>query len=353
MSTVKLTRRDERMVSKRARSEPLSEPSYDLELVPTAQDATLLERSCLTCVTERDTWRAQLTELLLLCNEAAWRSARRHDAALLGLPPPAAPAEAKPLVLEYILDRIVTDEPLTGYQLRTRAEGWLQGFVTFTTFTTWQTYFRWDSLDLRAGITLDDLDAHVVDEDGELSRALDECGRFGDPDGCGVIWPRVAEITLLGGLGCGAHLLQLALDHLASLETYDFVVLQARQSPAGREGVWYIREGVWDMAAFLRGRAQRCGQLALHCPRDPTTARSLHRVARAIRPTQSGRRSPADARPRGRMRVVPPRAAPRAAPHSSLHARCAAFEPSRALRRIQAFTRGARARARPTQPPRL
>lgn len=227
MSTIKLSRRDERMVSKRARSEPLCEPCYDLELVPNVQDGLLLESSCLVCVTDRDVWKAQLTELLLLCNEAAWRSAKRHSALALGLPPPAAPAEAKPLVLEYILDRIDTDDPLCGYQLRTRAEGWLQGFVTFTAFTTWQPYFRWDSLDPRAGITLDDLDVHVVDEDGSLSRALDECGRFGDPDGCGVIWPRVAEITLLGGLGCGAHLLQLALDHLASLGTYDFVVLQA------------------------------------------------------------------------------------------------------------------------------
>jgi hypothetical protein len=161
-ATVKLSRRDEKMLSKRARSQPLSEPCYDLELVPNAGSAQLAEASCIAYVDDRDAWKAQLTELLLLCNEAAWRAAKRHDAASLGLPPPAACAEAKPLVLEYILDRLDTDDPLLGYQLRTRKEGWLQGFVTFTTFTTWQTYFRWDSLDPRAGITLDDCDAHQV-----------------------------------------------------------------------------------------------------------------------------------------------------------------------------------------------
>lgn len=229
--SVKLSRRDERMVSKRARCEPLCEPCYDMEVVPSVRDATVLADSCLVRQTDRDQWKSQLTELLLLCNEAAWRSAQRQTARNRGRPPPAAPYEAKPLVLEYILDRLDTDDPLCGYQLRTRAEGWLQGFITFTAFTTWQTYFRWDSLDPRAGITLDDLDAHRVDEDGELSAELDECARFGDPDGCGVIWPRVAEITLLGGLGCGAQLLQLALDDLARQGSYDYVVLQVRAPP--------------------------------------------------------------------------------------------------------------------------
>jgi len=252
MSTVKLSRRDERMLSKRARSQPLSEPCYDLELVPNAADARLAEASCVAYVDDRDVWKAQLTELLLLCNEAAWRSAKRHDPAALGLPPPAACAEAKPLVLEYILDRLDTDDPLWGYQLRTREEGWLQGFVTFTTFTTWQTYFRWDSLDPRAGITLDDCDAHVVDEDGSLAADLDQCGRIGDPDGCGVIWPRVAEITLLGGLGCGSHLLQLVLDHLTSLGEYDFVVLQATDNAVP----FYERHGFLRVGAVAAHHAK-------------------------------------------------------------------------------------------------
>jgi hypothetical protein len=30
----------------------------------------------------------------------------------------------------------------------------------------------------------------------------------GDPDGEGVVWPRVAEISLLGALGCGRWLVQ-------------------------------------------------------------------------------------------------------------------------------------------------
>ena len=36
----------------------------------------------------------------------------------------------------------------------------------------------------------------------------------GDPDGEGIVWPRVAELSLLGALSCGGWLLQLVLDGL-------------------------------------------------------------------------------------------------------------------------------------------
>ena len=82
---------------------------------------------------------------------------------------------SKPLSLEYMGDRLDVDDPLTGYlAVRpasgrggraccpynppprpatpaptlgqvTAAEGWMQGFVTCTTFTTWHHGFRWDS----------------------------------------------------------------------------------------------------------------------------------------------------------------------------------------------------------------
>ena len=51
---------------------------------------------------------------------------------------------------------------------------------------------------------------HRVDIDGELARALERCSRSGNPHKEGVIWPRVAELSLLGGLGCGRWLMQVS-----------------------------------------------------------------------------------------------------------------------------------------------
>lgn len=316
-TTVKLSRRDERMCSKRARSEPLEEPVYDIEVVRNVQEESILRDCCLVRVTDRDVWKRQLTELLACCNEAAWRSSQRQKARRRDMPPPAAPFEAKPLVLEYLLDRIDTDDPLCGYQLRTRKEGWLQGFVTFTAFTTWQTYFRWDSLDRRNGITLDDLDCHAVDEDGDLARMLDEYERSGDPDGCGVIWPRIAEVTLLGGLGCGGHLLQLALDHLASEGRYDAVVLQVP------------RAGTRQVHAVVNSGKERAPVPPPH-PRRPRTmlspstrsmALSVSAPWLSIASTAASRRAgtpgPAPAEPRPSPPASAPSRSPRKPPSTS------------------------------------
>ena len=38
---------------------------------------------------------------------------------------------------------------------------------------------------------------------------LQEQHRHGDPQQHGVIWPRIAELSLVGALGCGGWLLQL------------------------------------------------------------------------------------------------------------------------------------------------
>ena len=51
-------------------------------------------------------------------------------------------------------------DPLQGYVVRSEAEGWLQGFVTVTNFTTWQRYFAWDSLVHEAGVLDDAEDDH-------------------------------------------------------------------------------------------------------------------------------------------------------------------------------------------------
>ena len=40
-------------------------------------------------------------------------------------------------------------------------------------------------------------------DDGQLARELQQQIYQGDPEDGGVVWPRIAEISLLGGIGCG------------------------------------------------------------------------------------------------------------------------------------------------------
>eukprot|EP01052_Picozoa_sp_SAG31_P043944 SAG31_NODE_7490_length_1675_cov_1.281726_1_plen_233_part_00 len=50
----------------------------------------------------------------------------------------------------------------------------------------------------------------------------------GQADAEGIVWPRLAEISLLGALGCGRSLLGLALGEMEpALSPYSFAVLQA------------------------------------------------------------------------------------------------------------------------------
>ena len=135
---------------------PLESVCYDFELVPRA--ARTLEGSVLNRVDDRTKWARDLPELVGLCGEAAWRARARLDERK-----PAAKHDAKPLMLEYMCDRLDIDDPLWGYQLRTKDEGWLQGFAVLTTFTTWAPYLRWDSLAPAAGITADDVRDRAVD----------------------------------------------------------------------------------------------------------------------------------------------------------------------------------------------
>ena len=132
--------------------------------------------------------------------------------------------------------RLDTDDPVWGMTVRSTSSGEMQGYATCTTFTTWVRWFRWDSLAELAGVNefpkeLDDPDARVVDADSRLARDLEASVRDGDPDGEGVVWPHLAEISLLGGLGCGKATLKLILDDLEAPESpYDFVVLQATEN---------------------------------------------------------------------------------------------------------------------------
>lgn len=159
----------------------------------------------------------------------------------------------KPLSLDYIADRLDIDSPLRGFMVRHKAGGWLQGFILVTTFTTWQRFFRWDSLAKEAGL----VQAHekgaqgVWDYDGRLTTQMEMLPRSGDPEKEGVIWGRIAELSLLGGLKCGRFLLQLALEEIEGDDDYDFLVLQATDtSRSFYEGLGFVRVGAVAKVCF-------------------------------------------------------------------------------------------------------
>eukprot|EP00635_Sarcinochrysidales_sp_CCMP3193_P013538 CAMPEP_0118903160 /NCGR_PEP_ID=MMETSP1166-20130328/8140_1 /TAXON_ID=1104430 /ORGANISM="Chrysoreinhardia sp, Strain CCMP3193" /LENGTH=1126 /DNA_ID=CAMNT_0006842385 /DNA_START=38 /DNA_END=3418 /DNA_ORIENTATION=+ len=245
----KLTSRDAAMTSRRRLRPALVEPGYDLELVPApGRDG---QGSYLRRVEGNDAWEHLLPEIVLLCNEAAWRRASSSRV----LPPPrkkqSPPVEAKPLMLEYVSDRIDTDDPIFGYVLRTTQERWLQGFAIVTTFTTWTPYLRFTNTAVGAAVTLDDAETRVIADD-DLVGELQACRRAGDFEAEGVVWPKVAEFSLLGSLGFGGKLAKIVLDELASArDRYDYVVLQATdQAVPFYEKLGFARVGA--VASFER-----------------------------------------------------------------------------------------------------
>ena len=221
--------------ARRFTGEPLKQPSYNFRDVPWCSRD--LSGSTLSVVTDRRHLTDSIAEMTLLCNEAARR--RRLDPTPSAssssssswefAPPPATKAKStKPLSIEYIFDRIDTDDPLWGLMVRTDAptslrgrasnakgspmwrRGMLQGFITMTTFTNWQSTFRFDSLNAAAfGSDDDALEEQMnaglrrYDGDGTLAEALEATVKGGNPHLEGIVYPRVAEVSLFGGLGCG------------------------------------------------------------------------------------------------------------------------------------------------------
>ena len=62
--------------------------------------------------------------------------------------------------------------------------------------------------------------------------------------GEGVIWHRICEVSLLGGLGCGRWLLLRLFQHILEMRSYDFVVLQATHTAIPfYERVGFVRVG--------------------------------------------------------------------------------------------------------------
>lgn len=95
--------------------------------------------------------------------------------------------------------------------------GMLQGFITVTTFTQWKSSFRFDSLHETAfAYDPDELTELMLkgdrkyDLDGRLAEELEATVNGGDPWAEGIVYPRIAEISLFGGLGCGKVRLTLS-----------------------------------------------------------------------------------------------------------------------------------------------
>ena len=176
---------------------------------------------------KRSEWEDSILEMTALCTTAARRRTTMDNRFLTpgSKKPTKQPA---PLSRDYISDRVDIDDPLNGYQIRHAVGGWLQGFLMWTNFTTWTHYFRWDSLHPQSG--MDSVSGDFVDRDGSLAKALESLPRTGDPLISGIIFENIAEIGLVGGLGCGEYLLRMALDDIRSQKQYKFVVLQATES---------------------------------------------------------------------------------------------------------------------------
>ena len=146
---------------------------------------------------------------------------------------------------------------MMGYVVRSSAESWIQGFITQTTFTTWQRYFTWDSLAHEAGVLEDAEDEpdSQCDVTGILGRELAAQVHDGDPDGGGVVWPHVAEVSLLGGIGCGGWLLKLMIEELEQPGSpYEFMVLQASENSIH----FYEHHGFTRVGALARYEDEEC-----------------------------------------------------------------------------------------------
>ena len=149
------------MLARRFALPPVHEAKYEPRQIPNAAPdmvGTAIIRP------PREIWLTLLGEMVQMVNEALRRRAS------------CARDASKPLSLEYMADRLDVDDPLLGYLAVSREDGWLQGFVTCTTFTTWHADFRWDSLSPAVELATDHGESQGrtprVDEDGSLADEL-------------------------------------------------------------------------------------------------------------------------------------------------------------------------------------
>lgn len=89
----------------------------------------------------------------------------------------------------------------------------------------------------------------LIDGDGSLASALNSEIRDGDPNGEGVIWPRIAELSLLGALGCGSHLVDLVIREMEKeASPFHFIVLQSTENSVP----FYEKKGFVRVGAVAR-----------------------------------------------------------------------------------------------------
>ena len=185
---------------------------------------------------DRKEWEDSVGEMTAVCTSAALRQYTGPTAHF-----------TPPLSKEYIRDRIDIDDPLQGYQIRHASGGWLQGFCLWTNFTTWTHHFVWDSLHPASGMEECTYDK---DADGSLAKELQGLPRCGSPTDGGIVFEQIAEIALLGGLGCGELMLRMAMEDILkrSDQKYKFIVLQATKGSRP----FYERFGFKRVGAICR-----------------------------------------------------------------------------------------------------
>ena len=240
-------RRSSRFLSASQSEVPSDTSQWNVTAPPMAPFAE--DMSVVWIPTKRSEWEDTISEMTAVCTSAAMRRAvlplscaPTNDVEAQKSLPPFQP----PLSRDYIRDRIDIDDPLNGYQIRHRYGGWMQGFILYTTFTTWTYGFRWDSQNPLCGIAAatGTPSNRFVDQDGVLAMELESLPRSGDPGAGGIVFPAIAEIGLLGGLGCGEYLLRMALDDISTKAQYQFVILQAtEQSRTFYERFGFVRVG--------------------------------------------------------------------------------------------------------------
>ena len=132
--------------------------------------------------------------------------------------------------------------------MRDRVKGGMQGFLVLTTFTIWQRFgmrfaisnarphfaylsrwFKWDSMSVQAGMRGKNKKSRKTDTTGKIAILLEKQKRSGDPDKEGVIWERIAEVSILGALGCGEWLMRLIIEELTAGDQYDWLILQSAE----------------------------------------------------------------------------------------------------------------------------
>jgi len=260
----------------------LSDNKIDDNTNNLVQRNSLLQRSVLWIPSSREEWEDCISEMKGICTSAAFRrwsktimneyqknmnsihynsNSRTDQAGTTQHTPTCSQQESSkiikpfhpPLSQAFIKDRVRIDDPLRGYQIRHATGGWLQGFLVWTNFTVWTLDFQWNSNHPASGLWKQKGIAEAPTfshDDGTLSKELQALPRGEqDPLDGGTVLKHIAEISLLGGLGCGELLLRKAIEDIRNSKSsdnlkYKYVVLQATEgSKAFYEKMGFVRVG--------------------------------------------------------------------------------------------------------------